>query len=457
MINRLVGYGVIWGLSLALLSPETYGAKSPNVLMIIVDDLRPQLGCYGHNETRSPRIDQLAADGTLFETAYVQVPVCGASRASMMTGLYPTPERFVTYHSSVDEDAPGIVDIPGHLKSHGYSTVSNGKIYHQKNDCLASWDEISRPPDLRVYLNPENKKVQGKKQPAYEIADVDDDAYPSGKMANKIKDDLKAAKKSGKPFFITAGFTKPHLPFNAPKKYWDIYNRDSIALADNPFAPKGAPRQAMHEWNELRNGYGGIPQDGPVSDELAKTLIHGYYACVSYTDKLIGDILDELERLQLDKNTVVIMIGDHGWQLGEHTLWCKHALFETSLHTPMIIRAPGFKRGQRTKALVEFVDLYPTICELAGLQAPDHLQGKSLVPLMKNPSAKHKPAIFARYHGGETVRTARFQYSEWNGKNAMFYDHKVDPDENINQIENPNYAKAVQRLKGLLGEHREQL
>ena len=166
-----------------------------------------------------------------------------------------------------------------------------------------------------------------------------------------------------------------------------------MALADNPYAPKGVPHQAMHEWNELRNGYGGIPKEGPVSDELARILIHGYYACVSYTDKLIGDLLDELERLDIEDNTIVILVGDHGWQLGEHTLWCKHALFETSLHTPMIIKAPGFKPGQRTKALAEFVDLYPTICELAGLEAPDHLQGKSLVPVMKNPSANHKTAI----------------------------------------------------------------
>ena len=443
--------------SLLCLQASANQKKNHNILMIIVDDLRTQLGCYGHKETLSPHIDRIASEGTLFETAYVQVPVCGASRASMMTGLYPTPSRFVTYYSSVNIDAPGIPDIPGHLKANGYSTISNGKIYHQKEDCTNSWDEISRPPDFRVYLEPENQKLEGKKQAAYEMADVADDAYPSGKMANKIIQDLRKAKTSGKPFFITAGFTKPHLPFNAPKKYWDLYDRNALALADNPYAPKGVPHQAMHEWNELRNGYGGIPKEGPVSDELARILIHGYYACVSYTDKLIGDLLDELERLDIEDNTIVILVGDHGWQLGEHTLWCKHALFETSLHTPMIIKAPGFKPGQRTKALAEFVDLYPTICELAGLEAPDHLQGKSLVPVMKNPSANHKTAIFARYHGGETVRTARFQYSEWKGGAAMLYDHKFDPDENTNQINNPSYRRVAERLKELLDQHRKEI
>lgn len=433
--------------------PSEIKASKPNILMIIVDDLRPQLGCYGHKETYSPNIDRIAAEGTLFENAYVQVPVCGASRASLMTGLYPTANRFVTYYSSVNIDAPEVIDIPGHLKSHGYSTISNGKIYHQKEDCTNSWDEISRPADFRVYLDPDKAEARA----AYEYEDVEDDAYPSGKMANKIIQDLQSAKKTGQPFFITAGFTKPHLPFIAPKKYWDLYRPGSINLAKNPYAPKGVPKQAMHKWQELRKGYGGMPAEGPLSDELARTLIHGYYACVSYTDKLIGDLLNELERLKLDKNTIVIMIGDHGWQLGEHSLWCKHALFKTSLHTPMIIKAPGFKGGQRSASLVEFVDLYPTICDLAGLNLPGHLQGKSLAPVMKDPSIRHKTAIFARYHGGETVRTDRFQYSEWKGGSAMFYDHKLDPDENKNEVDNPRYARVVERLKGLLAEHRKQL
>ncbi len=429
-----------------------------NILMIIVDDLRPQLGCYGASETYSPNMDRIANEGTLFETAYVQVPVCGASRASMMTGLYPTSKRFVTYYSSADKDAPDVPDLPSYLLSAGYSTISNGKIYHNADDSTNSWSEIYRPADFRVYLLPENQNLGGHgKDAAYEAADVEDNAYPSGVMAEKIINDLRKAKASGEPFFITAGFTKPHLPFNAPKKYWDLYDRDELALAENHFAPKGAPSSSLHQWNELRSGYGGMPEKGNVSDELARTLIHGYYASVSYTDKLIGDLLDELVKLDIDKNTIVILAGDHGWQLGEHALWCKHALFETSLHTPLIIKAPGYKAGQRSSALVEFVDIYPTICELAGVKKPAHLQGKSLVKLMKKPSAKFKDAIFARYHGGETIRTAQYQYSEWKNGSNMFYDHSIDPNENVNRVADPKYSAIVKKMKQQLQEHRERL
>ena len=191
--------------------------KSPNILMIIVDDLRPQLGCYGASDTLSPNIDRIASEGTLFETAYVQVPVCGASRASLMTGLYPTSTRFVTYYSSADKDAVGIPDIPKQLKSAGYTTISNGKIYHNVNDNTNSWSEIHRSPDFRIYLDEATKRMYRDKDAAYEAADVDDDAYPSGKMTNKIINDIRKAHKSNSPFFITAGYTKPHLPFNAPK------------------------------------------------------------------------------------------------------------------------------------------------------------------------------------------------------------------------------------------------
>ena len=429
----------------------------PNILMIIVDDLRPQLGCYGYPETISPNIDRIADEGTLFETAYVQVPVCGASRASMMTGLYPTSKRFVTYYSSADKDAPNVPDIPSHLLSKGYTTISNGKIYHNVNDSTNSWSELHRSPDFRIYLDEATKQMYPDKDAAYEAADVEDDAYPSGKMAIKIINDLRKAKKAGTPFFITAGFTKPHLPFNAPKKYWDLYDQEALELAENPFAPKGAPKQSLHEWNELRSGYGGMPKEGPVSDELAKILIHGYYACVSYTDKLIGDLLDELEQLEMDEDTIVILIGDHGWQLGEHALWCKHSLYETSLHTPMIIKAPNYKSGQRTDALVEFVDIYPTICDLVGVNKPSHLQGRSLVKLMSDPDASIKDAIFARYHGGETIRTEQYQYSEWNSGAAMFYDHSIDPDENVNRVNDPKYKSVIKEMKKKLYEHREKL
>lgn len=432
-------------------------ATKPNILFIVVDDLRPQLGCYGHKETISPNIDRLASDGMVFERAYVQVPVCGASRASLMTGLYPTRDRFVTYYSRAQEDAVGIPDIPAHLKTNGYTTISNGKIYHNVDDNTNSWNEIHRPKDFRVYLKPENQGKEWKEMAAYEDADVPDNAYPCGALADKIIGDLRRAKQEGTPFFITAGFTKPHLPFNAPKKYWDLYDPEKLELADNPFKPEGAPSQAMHQWNELRDGYGGMPEVGNMPDDLARRLIHGYYACVSYTDAMIGKVMDELDRLGMGDDTIVVLMGDHGWQLGEHTLWCKHALFNTSTFTPLMIRAPGFKNGQRTEALVEFVDIYPSLCELAGVPLPEHLQGKSFVPLLKNPDADWKEAAFSRYHGGESVTTERYSYSEWNGGTRMLYDHEKDPDENVNVSENPEYKQVVDKMQKLLQEHRSSL
>jgi len=443
-------------MALAIGCSANPSAGKPNILFILVDDLRPQLGCYGHKEIISPNIDRLASEGMLFDRAYVQVSVCGASRASFMTGLYPTAERFVTYHTYAQEDAPGIVDIPGHFKANGYTTLSNGKVYHHADDNAASWSEIHRPKDYRFYLKPENRKLEWKEMVPYEAADVPDNAYPGGALAEKVCLDIRRAKREGTPFFITAGFTKPHLPFNAPKKYWDLYDPEKIELADNPFAPEGAPKQALCRWGELRDGYGGIPKEGNLPDEMARKLVHGYYACVSYTDAMVGKVLDELEAQGMRDDTIVILCGDHGWQLGEHSLWCKHTVFNTSLYTPLMVSAPGFKPG-RTEAMVEFVDIYPSLCELAGLPMPEHLQGRSFVPLMSDPSRDWKKAVFGRYHAGESVMTERYHYAEWADGARMLYDNQKDPDENVNISENPENRKIVEEMQKLLLEHRNKI
>lgn len=427
--------------------------SSPNVLFIVIDDLRPELGCYGSEAIQTPYIDRLASQGSLFENAYCQVPVCGASRASFMTGLYPTSERFVRYYSRADEDAPNVADIPKWFKNHGYTTISNGKVYHHKEDNADSWDEIHRPNDFRVYLLPENQELPFKQQVAWEGADVGDDDYPSGRLANKIIEDFKRAKAAGTPFFITAGFTKPHLPFNAPKKYWDLYDEESIQLADNPYKPIGAPRQAMHGFHELR-GYGNIPDEGSISEETARSLIHGYYASTSYTDALVGRLLNALTDLEMDSDTIVLLIGDHGWQLGEHALWCKHSLFKTSLQTPMIVRVPGMEGNQRVEGIVEFVDIYPTLCELSGLEAPDHLQGRSLLPLLTGSASTVKEAAFGRYHGGESLKMERYQYSEWGNQARMLYDHESDPAENQNISEESSKQEIIRLMRNQLREHK---
>ncbi len=436
--------------------------KKPNVLFIAVDDLRPQLGCYGHEQMISPNIDRLASDGVTFMRSYCQVPVCGASRASLLTGTRPTPDRFLGYATWAEKDLPGAFSVGEHFKNNGYHTISNGKIFHHRADCKHSWSEDAWGPkgNWRNYMLEENQKLNRRKEkpsgPSYECADVPDDAYFDGKVADKGISDLRRLKDGDKPFFLALGFLKPHLPFNAPKKYWDMYKAQEIDMADNPFRPKGAPDAALHNWGELRN-YHGIPPKGPLSEELARKLVHGYYACVSCTDAQIGRVVNELDRLGLRDNTVIVLWGDHGWNLGEHGLWCKHCNFETSLHSPLIVTAPGIAPGRKSDALTEYVDIYPSLCELCDLPQLDHLQGKSFVPLLKNPNLPWKEAVFSRYFKGDSVKTDRYRYTQWRGKDGsvnarMLYDHKVDPAENVNIAELPQNKELVKKLSKMLRE-----
>ena len=304
----------------------------------------------------------------------------------------------------------------------------------------------------------ENQKLIAKdpekRGPAFESADVPDNAYFDGMIADKGISDLGQLKDLDKPFFLALGFLKPHLPFNAPKKYWDMYEREEIDLADNPFRPKGAPDAALHNWGELR-AYHGIPPEGPLPESIARTLVHGYYACVSYTDAQIGRVLAELEDLGLKDNTIVVLWGDHGWNLGEHGLWCKHCNFETSLHSPLIVRVPGAKAGARTNALTEYVDIYPSLCELCELPLPRHLHGKSFVPLLKDPNLPWKTAVFSRYYAGDSVKTDRYRYTQWRGRDGrvyarMLYDHSVDLVENVNISELPQNRGLVRKLAKMI-------
>ena len=434
-------------LSLLAVVPTQAAEQSnrPNVLFIAVDDLRPELACYGAKHIHSPNIDRLASGGVLFERAYCMVPTCGASRASLMTGIRPARNRFVNYLTWAEKDAPGIRTFNTHFKQNGYTTISLGKIFHHPEDNKQGWSEPAwRPAGVPWYRDPQNAQLHQQRQkegsrkrgPAWESADVEDNAYADGVLAERAIADLSRLKDAGQPFLLAVGFFKPHLPFIAPKKYWDLYDREQIQLPENYYAPKQAPGESIHSSGELR-AYAGIPAQGKVSDEAARNLIHGYYACVSYTDAQIGKLLDELDRLKLADNTIVVLWGDHGWNLGEHTLWCKHSCYETSMQIPIIIRAPGIEGGARRAGLVESIDLYPTLCELAGLAPPEHLAGRSLVELINNPEASWKAAAVGRYRNGDTIRTDGFRFTEYTnnqGKRTsqMLYDHRSDPAENAN-------------------------
>lgn len=419
----------------------------PNVLFIAVDDLRPELGCYGKQHIQSPNIDRLAKSSVLFERAYCMVPTCGASRASLMTGIRPARKRFVSYTAVAENDAPGITTFNSHFKNNGYHTMSLGKVFHNAKDNATGWSEpVWKPKGIPTYRRPENDQLhatrskQGSRSrgPAWESADVADDAYADGVIAEKTIANLGRLKQKDQPFFMAVGFLKPHLPFVAPQKYWDLYDHQQIKLPDNYHVPEAAPDQSIHSSGELRS-YAGIPKKGRVSDEAARNLIHGYYACVSYTDAQIGKLLNELDRLNLSDNTVVVLWGDHGWNLGEHTLWCKHSCYETSMQIPLIVRAPAIEGGQRRSNLVETIDLYPTLCELTGLSLPAHLQGASLVALLKDSNAAWKSSAVGRFHNGDTIRTDDFRYTEYTDKSGkrtshMLYSHAADPNENVNIV-----------------------
>ncbi len=434
----------------------------PNVLFLPVDDLRPQLACYGHEQMITPHLDKLAGRGVLFRSAYCQVPVCGASRASLLTGARPTRTRFVTFKTLSDDDLPGALTLPQHFRQNGYTTVALGKVFHHGHDAAErSWTRGPWQPekshswrDYQLEENIRRDQDYATRGAPYECAEGPDDMYADGKIADAAVAELHKLKESGEPFFLAAGFKKPHLPFNAPKKYWDYYPENRIELAANPFKPENAPDQAMHNWGELR-AYFDVPREGDLSEEMARTLIHGYYAATSYVDAQIGRVLTALEETGLAENTVVVVWGDHGWQLGEHGLWCKHCNFDTSLHAPLILRTPDGVRDRVCESVVEFVDIYPTLADLAGLPLPEHLDGVSLEPLASDPSGSVKDAAFGRYHDGDSVFTGRHLYTEWRDDTGavtarMLYDHQADPAENVNIAENPENAGRVAQLSAML-------
>lgn len=434
--------------------------KKNNVLFIIVDDLRPELSVYGSILIKSPNIDALAQTGVTFNKAYCNVPVCGASRASMLTGVRPTANRYLDFRVSINQEKPSYATtLPKLFKANGYTTISNNKISHRRNDMEASWDEEWYPyedsENWRNYLDKESilQETNGNPGPPYEAPDVKDDAYYDGITAKKTLTDLKKLKKSNKPFFLAVGFIRPHLPFNAPKKYWDIYKESDIQLPkDIPF-PETAPKIANHNWGELRY-YNSIPKKGPVPDKIAKKLIHGYYASVSYVDSLIGSILKELERLNLRDNTTVVLLGDHGWSLGEHNLWAKHSNFHLALRVPLIISSKGVPKGAKTNSVAELLDLFPTLCDLSGIEKPEYLDGTSLVESLKNPSKVYKKNAWVRWLEGETIIADNYFYTEWRKNNTIFsrmlYDHINDPNETINLATDPNYKIKVDSLSAML-------
>jgi arylsulfatase A-like enzyme len=437
-------------LSLILLVTAA-GAERPNILFIAIDDLRPELGCYGAPQVKTPHIDKLAASGLRFERAYCQVPICMGSRASLMTGMLPTSKRFVG-DCRMDVDVPTAATLPEVFRKAGYTTISNGKIYHNKDDAAdRSWSEVPWQPrdNMRSHDPETTRRLSKTKQRGriYELPDVADEVYPDGETAQKTIKDLQRLKQEGKPFFLACGFFKPHMPFYAPKKYWDLYPRDSIQLAPNRQRPAKAPEQLKGS-GEFRSYH--LADMDPNSDEFHRVMRHGYLACTSYSDKLTGDVLAELDRLGLADNTIVVLWGDHGWHLGEHNFWGKHNTMHLATRVPLIVKVPGKKAGVTT-SLVETADLFPSLCALAGIATPATVQGRDFTALLDDPNKKFHEAAYSRFLNADAVITDQFSYTSYdNGKAQMLYDLTKDPQENKNIADDPKHAETVARMKKLL-------
>ena len=450
--------------------------NKPNVLLLYMDDLRPELSSYGATHILSPNIDKLAEKGVQFNQAYANVAVCGASRASMLTGIYPGKDYFIDYKTRVDKEKNNIVSFPKLLKDNGYTTISNGKIYHFLDDKWDDWDEVWRPyafegpkeikpidwweslwRDYKTKENIELEKSTGK-GPAFEIANVKDSILIDGLLTNKVIRDIKRLKNESSPFFLTAGFISNHLPFIAPKRFWDMYDYDSIKLPLNDSPPVNSPSISISNNGELINGYLGIPKKGDLSAGLSKKLKHGYYATISYVDHLVGKIINTLKEEELSENTIIIFVSDHGFNLKEHSQWGKYTSHRISGRVPLIIYDPKTKSSINSNSLVELVDIYPTLLELLDLKNPKHkLDGKSLVNILKNPSYENKSHIFMKNAKGYTIKTIDFSYTEYlNLKNNrplignMLFDHKNDKDETINLSNDIRYKNVVDSLSSLL-------
>lgn len=463
-------------LSLLIVSGASFAAPL-NVLFIAVDDLRPEIGCYGAMHMKSPNIDKLASRGLLFERAYCQVAVCNPSRNSILSGCRPDTTGVFDNQHFLRPNMPGVLTLPQHFKNSGYTAISLGKIFHhsekEPGDDPQSWSEPAwyHGEPYRHWFSKESldyvkqlKALPKDRQPKqlraapFEAADEPDASYPDAQTAAKAIETLQRLKAEGKPFFLGVGFVKPHLPFTCPQKYWDLYPADTIKLASNAFKPKNTPEPAFHSNYELRS-YGTVPPKGEVVDEMALNLIRGYRACVSFMDAQLGRVLDELDRLGLRENTIVVFWGDHGYHLGENGLWTKMTNFELGTHAPLIVSVPGQKTaGQRSKALVEHVDMYPTLTQLCGLPQPKHLEGTSFVPLIEKPDRSWKKAAFSQYLRpgkppimGRSIRTDRWRYTEWrdpkqNLVGTELYDETNDSQENTNIAGEAAHAETVKQL-----------
>lgn len=463
-------------------------AERPNVLLILVDDLKPALGCYGDSAAKTPHIDRLAARGMRFDLAYCNQAVCAPSRFALMLGSHSSSTGLYGLGSSLRNRLPDAVTLPQHFANHGgYRTESVGKVFHVGHGNEGDPASFSVPPfkeKVIEYLDPESteagqltreealftnqKLAQIKTLPrgaAFESPDVKDDDYADGRVATETMKRLRAAqqrrKQEGTPFFITVGFVRPHLPFSAPQKYWDMHDPQKLPMPTLEEHPASSPQVSHKHGGEIA-AYKPVPEnDATFSPELKRQLIQGYYASTSFVDAQIGKVIDELDRLGLADSTLIVLWGDHGFHLGDHGIWTKHTNYEQANRIPLLISAPGIiQPNSSTLQLAESVDLFPTLAELANLPAPNgpqRIDGRSLVPVLKDPQARirdHAFHCFPKQTLGRAIRTERYRLVEWKKPGAApdsaeleLYDYVRDPQETKNlAIEQPEIVKQLRAI-----------
>jgi iduronate 2-sulfatase len=461
----------------ALLATGGLNAQPKNILFIAIDDLKPLTGAYGDKHAKTPGMDRLAREGILFRNTFCQQAISAATRASLLTGMYPDKTRVWDLITDFRQVNPNALSMPEYFKSKGYLTAGMGKIFHNESagpgHDAPSWSIRYRNSDLKQYMLPYTPNKLGR-GPATECAEVSDNAYRDGQVAEMAVQLLDSLSGNSKPFFLAVGFLKPHLPFIAPKKYWDMYDRNEFELASFQKKALNSPDLAYHNSGELKN-YSDIPLFDNYSEneldhlpvEKQRELIHGYYAAMSYTDAQILKLINELDRLGIRENTIIVLWGDHGWHLGDHGLWNKHSNFEQATHVPLIMSVPGQKSGVRCNTISEFTDIFPTLCELTGIPVPEHLDGVSLVPAMKMQSSQVREYALSQYPRGQrmgySIRTERFRYTVWVGNGFRtwmpyneeqvvareLYDYEKDPLEKENVLEKPEYKNSRLKMESL--------
>lgn len=453
----------------------------PNVLFICIDDLRPDLKCYGNSEIHSPNLDAFAARSTVFTRHYAVVPTCGASRYSLLASKRPMSPADLSNEAAIRAlSQKPRTEIPetfiDHLRRSGYYTVGIGKISHMpdgyvygyeepKSDQLElpqSWDEMlfdsgkwgTGHNAFFGYADGSNRQSRNKQVKPYESADVPDEGYPDGLSANLAVAKLNELAKKGQPFFLGVGFFKPHLPFNAPQKYWDLYDEAKITLTPSPDIPENVNPASLHNSSEFNSYQAGDEKPSlknPVSDAYARKLRHAYYASVSYTDAQVGKVLDELKKLGLDKNTIVVVWSDHGWQLGDYRVWGKHTIFERAVRSVLMVKKPGSTSGQKRDEIVSSIDIYPSLLELCGQKPIAKTDGKSFVKLL---GKTKKPAwdnvAYSYFDRGISVRTDRYRFTKYFREaqpTVELYDHATDPFENYNiAAQNPAVIEKLEPI-----------